>query len=599
MTEYFRNIDNISFTELAKGICSNGQLTKLQRREKEINAVLFYYITKRLYVSPERFLVLLDKKEYNYFAWLHNMYEMIRAKDYVNLQKAIDNEGAILKQFKKYLIITRYELSFFRYIVKIEVEKDEIGAFEELKKSISFMTTVQGELAEGRYSAEELNRFMNYLVLALRLQVMQKEQVRECFENIIRMTQYTVRDPIEESKIYPRVVCFLLRTVGELYSMEEWRAYLQRAIDLLCKTGDCFDLPAIVDLLCRMAQESDKESAVRYENWRLALREAYCLGEYNTEFNIYDSHDDFGQMTLLHEYLKRGRLATLNKDGKPYTQDQMSEDIMDVYNYARNELGYTRPSKEHLIKLTERMHVSGELFQGSIISSQFEDYWLMTKIRHAGNIGDIETMRDALSILSGHLDRNYVENRQFLDQEFLLLDELSGNITLQDSIVPLIRILEYTTPYKENDTHIYSALEIDTIYKIVRAKRLCGLLQEEDVQILWSVRRSEKRFSLSSWNRTGLLYRLLAGICQVNGDTETGCQLARECLKDMILVQNAHVMADCLDIYAECSISKDPDYAKKLIQATYWVCDLYRDEANKRNINRLHLRQFGALIEPN
>ena len=73
-------------------------------------------------------------------------------------------------------------------------------------------------LNPGRYSAEELNRFMNYLDLMLEMGKVSIETAKLTFDQIHQMASFSSRDPREEARLYSRIACFTLKTVGEAFS---------------------------------------------------------------------------------------------------------------------------------------------------------------------------------------------------------------------------------------------------------------------------------------------------------------------------------------------------------------------------------------------
>ena len=106
-------------------------------------------------------------------------------------------------------------------------------------------------LNSGRYSTEELNRFMNYLDLMLEMGKVTLETAKITFDQIHEMASFSSRDPREEARLYPRIVCFTLKTVGEMFSPEIWDTMIWEAIMYLRKTADCYDVPPLLELFVR------------------------------------------------------------------------------------------------------------------------------------------------------------------------------------------------------------------------------------------------------------------------------------------------------------------------------------------------------------
>ena len=310
----------------------------------------------------------------------------------------------------------------------------------------------------------------------------------------------------------------------------------------------------------------------------------------------FDSHDRDYQIYLIHEYLRRSRLNTKNESGKTFSQEQLSEDIMNLGNYSRVETGRHRPRRDHFEKLTKRMGVSSELIQGEIITKNPGDFSLMSDIRRAVNGGDKDEVKLKLQMLSKNLDRKYAANAQFLDEQQVSLDILEGRLSRTESIPKLIDILSYTTPYRKDDLHVYSRLEGEILYRIVETKRVCGRMTDEDVVILMSYLKSVETASVTSWDRKQLPKRLLAGILQTAGELKEAEQMSEECLVEMIKAQDATVMPDCLDILAESILDKDPRTASELLKAAYWLCDFYGNDMNKQALAEFYIMVYKRTI---
>ena len=333
------------------------------------------------------------------------------------------------------------------------------------------------------------------------------------------------------------------------------------------------------------------------DHWLKAIRDAYKTVNMDMEFNRYDAHDRHCQLYYISEYLREARLRTQKENGRPYSQEYVSDGIMEPTNYTKLESGKYRPKRRNLQKIADKLNISPELYRGEIVTSYPEDFSLVSDIRRASNTGDIELLQKSLSILAKHLDMKYPENRQFLDGNYLNIQILDGTVSLSDSISHLVSILEYTMPYSEETDHACSTLELELIYRIVRNKRICGLMTKEDVSILMAHLEREEKAPFTTWERKSMIKRLAAGILQVDGQTEKSEKYARECITEMLMVQEGFLLAGCLDILAESILDVNPALGKTLIQAAYWVSDLYRDEPNKTAVNSYFNGLFGSDID--
>ena len=121
-------------------------------------------------------------------------------------------------------------------------------------------------------------------------------------------------------------------------------------------------------------------------------------------------------------------------------------------------------------------------------------------------------------------------------------------------------------------------------------------MTDQDIRILEAVLNSEKISQITSWERTGMLQRLHAGIMQTQGEVVKSEEEAVQCLREMIKAQSAHLMADCLDILAEDIVVERPEEAEELMQATYWICDLYQNTGNRDSMAKIISRFFDVPV---
>lgn len=178
-----------------------------------------------------------------------------------------------------------------------------------------------------------------------------------------------------------------------------------------------------------------------------------------------------------------------------------------------------------------------------------------------------------------------------------MLAVIKKELSLEESVERLIKILEYTCPYEANIHYVYNSLEEETLFMIVRNKRICGQMTDEDIDILKTFLQNEESKEGSSWNRKGSIKRLLAGILQEKGEIGEGERLSRECLKEMLEVQDFFYAKECLEIIAECISEKDKETAVVFMKAVYWLCDLCRDNVSMDIVGTFLHDFWGVMIE--
>lgn len=598
MLDYIKDVDDVTLEDLSAGICSRSYLSRVMKGDYELKGIFFFYIMKRLYVAPDRFFILIDKKEYEYFCWLHQCQQLIAEQKYMELSQKLEEDNPE-KRFRTFNTIVQHDAAYFRYIVEREIRKDNREALLQIKKAVDFMFTKDGAeiLRYGRYSTEELNRFMNYLDLMIEMGKISVEIAKGSFEQIRQMAAFSQRDPREKSRLYPRITCFTLHSVGITYVFEIWKALIEETLIILRGTTHCYDMPCLLQYLCKACSELEDPEISRYQKWYSAICTVYGEGEYAVDFNRYNACDSRNQLFLIHEYLRKKRLFSKNTFGKTYSQEEISYNIIEQSHYSRIETGITRPRRRHFVELTDRMRISSDMYQGEIITPYITDFYLITTIRQAIIRNDIKALTDDYSVLYGHLDRSYTVNAQFLDQIMVNIRLIKKEITEKEATSLWEDILGYTKPYKANKEVLYSHIEINLIYKIARSKYMCGTASEKDAEILESVPLSEEASSISSWDRIKLIKCLLATMMYSFGKLEKAGELFRECIREMMTEQDAGLMIECVNNLSECIIEANVEKARKLMQAANWICDLYQKDKIKETVKETFNLYFGTYPE--
>ena len=142
MMKFLMKLDDLDIDELSRGICSKTNLYRVRNGERDISAVFFYHISRRLFLSPERFQIMIDKDEYKYFSWIYKVKSAISGHKFEELSKLVSTDQEdMLHEFQS---VVGYEMAAIRGILYLEVQYDWKAAYKEFKKSVSYMIADKG-----------------------------------------------------------------------------------------------------------------------------------------------------------------------------------------------------------------------------------------------------------------------------------------------------------------------------------------------------------------------------------------------------------------------------------------------------------------------
>ena len=565
----------VKLTELAHGICSGTELSRFVYDEtKEMDLLTFYAIIGRLHIALDRFSVMASQTELAYFRWKEEMEEAIRLRDFEKLQSRrtppVDRymRSSLLRQYDHYL----------NYIVQTECVGDPQKAYAEIRDAIAYMVEDHPsvKLSPGRYSATEFGYYLNFLIAARRANVATDT---ECAEALRQTLQVIYQDEFKDEHviIVPKTVATMIVYFGDQFRRDEIRIWLRIAIQLLVHNAMGYELPTILELCCKYDLQNEEGSDDLYERSYRAICLAYQIGGEETTFNLYDLHQWSHKTLSIGKYLQDKRIEN------QITQEEISDEVIGVRRYSSIENGKAKPHRKTYVALAEKVDGWKNYYNARIITDELSVFILLTEARQAVNRGEKEALREALYQLRKRLDGTIPENNQFLQELGADLDFFEGHIRLTERIERFETALRVTFDSSKEPTKlVYSVEESDLIYKIVRAKRICGTLGQEDIDRLQSVIRCEEKASSAPWYKLCGYWRLMAGIFEDQNKYEECTNESYELIAKMIQYKCNHVLPDCLNLIAECSPEKSNPYNRELIQAAYDLCDLYQFKGNKQ-----------------
>ena len=311
MIDFLLSTDGFTLEEISRGICTRSYLSMCRSGAREMNAIVFYSIIRRPYLSPNRFNILLNRREHEYFKLLYDVYDAVAAGNYGFLETIEFEE--LEEYFKNFGHVVRHDMSFFRYIYTNEAEKDAEKAYCYLKSSVDYMIDSDGTLRKGRYGTEDLNRFLNFIKLSVDLNKITKKKAKRSLDQILSVMTLKKRDPREEARLYPRMICFILNLAGEMYSYKRWIYLLDEALKRLVETSRCYELPEVLRLLILAESAEGSNLRDRHQKWYEAVLTVYSETGTDPSFNEYDSYDRNIELSLINEYIRRSRLDTGDK----------------------------------------------------------------------------------------------------------------------------------------------------------------------------------------------------------------------------------------------------------------------------------------------
>ncbi len=468
----FRNEAGISQEEVCKGICQVSTYSGYEAGKKVPDMLCLQLFLERMGQSVEGIAVYVTQEEEAYMNWRSETDEVIQKQNYHKLQQILQEEpqnnisfsDAIREQYRCYL----------KGILAEQLEKNSNKACEYYEKALcATCAFLLEEDIGGRLSGSELSIYAVYLSCRVKQEPKLSARYADGLYQIMQQIEKDWNEPEELVKIYPKLVCVWAHFEGESADWEQQEQMLERAYALLRAERRFYHVPEILRLLLQCKKRLGKEEK-DYRRAYNAIKKLYEKFEYSIQFNVYENARSIYMVTVVGEYLQRGRKK------KDYTQEQASEGICAPENYSRIETGKRKPSRKNYKRISQKLEIQPRYYIELVHTGSTEVIRLRKEISDAVFRQQYTKARELLAHMKEELGDEYVYNRQYLEDIETCCASGLGEITHVEYIERCKQILAYTMEFDDigKENHTYTKVEINIINRIAAMQERIGNYKE-------------------------------------------------------------------------------------------------------------------------
>lgn len=427
--------------EIARGIISVADLSRLECGEKEVDYIVLEALFQRLGKSIDKLELVVSGEDYRLLSLQEEIEESLSDRAYENVafyleayKKYADGKKSIHKQYEKQVEAVSNYLE----------HGDEAEAVWILKEAITltFPEWEKDTWEQNRLCTQEIRIML--MIAYIESKMGYEEEVCPLLERIQAYIEKNMTDEEERVKIYPHAMALL----GRIYylSGKISKAYeaCQKGKACLRENGGLIMMDETLYLeescLRMVNQEQELQECLQY-------REAICFlyelaGEkQETEFLLL-----LMQSSNQKEYAISNEMIRELRQAKGLSQEALSEDICAQETLARIEKGQRSPNKKNFYKLMDRMGVKRGTYYGYIESEHYYLYEMVRKYRRHISKGEKENAKEIFKYIENNLDLNTVVNQQFVESEHIQLQIQKERISEEDAILALEELLFLTMP---------------------------------------------------------------------------------------------------------------------------------------------------------
>lgn len=579
-----RTARGISQKELARGILSVPELSRIERAGKEEDTIILESLFQRLGKSIDKLEMAIPDMEY----------KVILLRTLI-LENLLEGNEDFLKHF-----IQEYEESaeskktiHQQYLLKIKAvasyvkKKDAKRCLENLEEAlkITFPEWKKDDWGGICLCTQELQLLL--MIAYLKLDQAQEEASR-MLQKIYAYIETCYTDEEEKARIYPQCLWMSARLYLQQDKMEIACQICDEGIDCLTRNG----VLTLLDEFLFMKQQSMQLSEaaperISMERQRSAIRYAYEMAEdkilSQDEIFYFIRVVPNNELLISNEMIRELRIA-LNM-----SQEELIEDICTRETLSRIESGKRSPNHKNFEKLLRRLDVEPDSYRGFIYT---EDYELLEKARNFNrNWFSVDTKKAyiLLNELEEKLDMNLMVNKQYIANARIMEKIQKKEVTYEQAFDELEQILGYTMKkYKPEVYRIPSRTECAILNHMALCSKWMGNKERARriyEQILAQYAKShvdEIHHAVSKL----LIYMNFAALLSESDDLEKAEEIGKRGIRLAIKCERGDaigiLLANLSCVYETRNLPEDERRLKINMPNSYYFLDLFGHKHNAR-----------------
>lgn len=593
----FRIESGLSAREVSEGLCTTSVMSEYENDVKTPDSVLFCCFMERMGIAPEEFAIMVSEQEYAYHAWKEQLLEAIETKKWDELESLIavgdlkynDADKKLEKQF----------LCYAKAVFEAQIKKDYAKATDYICEAAD--CTIAGihkfDKARAVYGATEICFLILYLYYGIQGNRLSVSEGKTLFDKLEKCISVKKGEERERSKVYPKLICVGIHVLSEVMSKEEKRHLCKKAIDLLIKRKDMYDISELLRIYISLLAETESEEIAYYTKHLEVFDDLQKRAEMDSQFRPELLYTQTPKIYVLEEYLRSKRKE------KGFTQEKLSEGICEPETYSRIENGKQVPKKKRYYALADKLGIGWGYFRGDLYTDDVKMYSLKRRHRVAALE---ERCADSLAILEEMvkgLDMENPMNYQYVKANQIKMKYRLGEMTPEEVYAALTDLLFLTKKldFSFKELVYYTQTEVETITYMAQMLRVMNR-KEEGIRLIEDMLEQMERSRVKITQQgTGIIFALkvLSGLYFELGNYEKSMEVLKGVFQLTMRIYVTGTIPAILDAYADNLEHIGSQYSeeyKLLYRQSYYVADFFGNVNIANFMKKYYEESFGEIV---
>lgn len=570
----------ISQKELAGGLLSIPELSRLEKGEKTADKVLLEALFQRLGKSLDKLETAMSQEEYQIVFLRTCMLESLIKKDHRCVE-------ALLGEYR---LCTGEQKVLHRQFLQMMQAVDRYVQNHIAEECMEALTQAL-ELTVPKWKPEKGRRYylcvQEIRILLLICYLMMETEYFKTAENYLEVLfQYLedhYTDGEEKAKIYPQ--CAWLLTEIYLKQNETEKAYE------FCRQGKaCLVQNGVLTLMEEFLQleikclkklgKAEEQSEPVHELEAIQFLYQFAGRRPPSEKICYFlMTSQQSEVVISNEMIREFRLA------QHLSQEALSADICTQETLSRIENGKRNPNRNNFYAMMERMGSERKTYYGFIVADDYSLYEKVRLFKREASRGRNEEAHVLLQELEESLDRNILLNRQFLETAWLQEEENERKISNEQFMLKMEQLLRYTMKEYDGTVHrIPFRQEFVILNQIAICMKRSGNVKKANALYKQLLNKYNNSKVLKQHHAISILplYLNYAGFLEVDNKLEEAEYIGKEGIGLAIECQRSDmagkIMGNLSCVYEKKDGYENEVLAENCLRNSYYLLKLYEDD---------------------
>lgn len=602
MLHEIREKSGVSGKDIAKGILSTADLSRLENGEKEVDIIILETLFERLGKSLDKFELAIGSNEYELInIRMRITYKLMKyspaSKNPSENKQVLDSVQLFLDRYKEKSqankpIHKQYILEISA-IIKYVQEKDEKETLRRLQKALKITQPKAFE-----ESMPLCNQEIQLICMIAYLQINIKEYSKTeiILEKLEKYIDSYYSDGEERVKVYPQCA-FVYGKL--LYCIKDYRkAYIivEKGLKVLAENGSTVCIRELLNIKMKCAEILNDSEAMKICSKYITAFE--CLYEIS---DIEYQHLEILSLlesSLLRECINSSEFLKELRKANKISQETLSEDICTWETLSRIESGRNL-QKKNLYRLWKKIGIQRERYYGQI---EAEHYELYEKVRLCNrNMGQdrMEKAYQLIDELEQELDMTLIPNKQYIESAKIERLAADKKITNEEAIEQLKSILYLSMPPVKSGELVYRCpfrVEFDILNQIARRYKFIGNIEKaiSIYEMIYEKNYDEEMGMLLHMGSGLVLYTNYEGCLERNKELKKAEEIGMEGIKFLLQCKKGDIagiiLANMSCIYEK---KKIPSLEERYLRNSYYLMKFYNEEYKEKVLKSIYISKFG------